>query len=219
MAGRTSLVDTHEPITAEPWKAGSIYDTVELPWPMMAGSQYDIFRDLGNKYEVHCNLRVPRRIRAGQKFLLEGISVDLARWSGDDVTTLLRMHGHLTVKINDRLIHEAPLAGMINGYAHRVFEGNARPQITTDDDIQGYVKFQVSRAFPEPEVPDVKVEVVDETVVSVPFPRIVALLRKHGLPTEIKRRTQTHRWLSRKVSGLCLMKLTLHGQVHEPQGY
>ncbi|HYE89983.1 MAG TPA: hypothetical protein VEA38_03140 [Terriglobales bacterium] len=145
-----------------------VFDSVtQASGSVSAGTSLELFRDLGNKFLQHTNLKTPRRINAESEMALTRIGVHVAQAIGntmvsdDDIIKILHT-GTLTFKINDRLVTEGPLmkyqagvgaagqtnrtdTGVVtNGVASQAAAPNLLvPQPISDkDDLNGTVDFK-----------------------------------------------------------------------------
>lgn len=91
-----------------------IYDTVQLvAGAIAAGTEYEFFRDVEQKYEQHSNVPQARRIAAGDEVALFRIGLHPREAQGNalpDSSSIKKVFGnaHLLLKFNRRVITDGP---------------------------------------------------------------------------------------------------------------
>lgn len=159
VAGQTfKLTETRE---------GDRYDSVDQASGLMtAGTELVLFRDLANKNTQDTSFKTARRVPQGEEFVISRIGAVLAQTHGgtmvsDDDIIKLAYAGVLEIKVNTRIVWDAPIVfspagygvtGMTNrtdtgvvtnGVASYAASPNLLvPQVVTgNDDIDGRIHF------------------------------------------------------------------------------
>jgi hypothetical protein len=118
------------------WREDDFYDTVQLPGVTpTAGLALEFFRDIAGKSRLHTNFATPRKIPAGQEFILVRVGVQMHQAYGntlmtDDDTIKFVYNAYLRFALGDRIITEGPVvkyqSGMgVQGSTTRVGTGIA----------------------------------------------------------------------------------------------
>jgi len=82
---------------------GEIYDTVLIALPPKSPhDEYTFFRDIVGKGENLTNCYQVTRIRSYDKLKVSKVTVEVFRWSGDDMVDVLWLLGVLKLQINNR---------------------------------------------------------------------------------------------------------------------
>lgn len=108
-----------------------VFDTIAIPsGTVTAGTEFEVFRDISQKFEQHCNLPQSRRIAAGDEVAVYRVGVHPREAHGatNPAFTTYRQvigNGLLDLKFNRRVISQGPLVKYPTGYGISGFSNEA----------------------------------------------------------------------------------------------